>query len=195
MRRAEIARNTAETSIQVALNLDGMGRYDNRTGVGFLNHMLDLFARHGRFDLTVRCEGDTWVDDHHSVEDVGIVLGMAFDRALGERRGIARYGSMILPMDEALMLCAVDLSGRGILGWQVAIPTEKIGSFDTQLVKEFYLAFTRTLGATIHLKQLAGENSHHIVEAMFKGMGRALAQAVALDPRLGDEIPSTKGVL
>ena len=195
MRRAEIARNTAETRIQIILNLDGAGRYDNQTGVGFLNHMLDLFARHGRFDLTVRCEGDTWVDDHHSVEDVGIALGMAFDRALGERRGIARYGSMILPMDEALVLCAVDLSGRGILGWQADIPTEKIGSFDTQLVKEFYLAFARTLGATIHLKQLAGENSHHIVEAMFKGMGRALGQAVALDPRLGDEIPSTKGVL
>lgn len=195
MRRAEIARNTAETRIQIILNLDGAGRYDNQTGVGFLNHMLDLFARHGRFDLTVRCEGDTWVDDHHSVEDVGIALGMAFDRALGERRGIARYGSTILPMDEALVLCAVDLSGRGILGWQADIPTEKIGSFDTQLVKEFYLAFARTLGATIHLKQLAGENSHHIVEAMFKGMGRALGQAVALDPRLGDEIPSTKGVL
>ncbi len=195
MRQAVIERNTAETKVQVRLNLDGTGVCDIRTGVGFLNHMLELFARHGRFDLTVCCDGDTCVDDHHSVEDIGITLGKAFDQALGERRGIVRYGSMILPMDEALVLCAVDLSGRCHLGWKAEFPTEKIGSFDTELIKEFYLGFAGELGATIHIQQLAGENSHHIAEAMFKGMGRALAQAVSIDPRIGDEIPSTKGVL
>ena len=157
--------------------------------------MLDLFARHGRFDLTVRCEGDTWVDDHHTVEDVGIALGTALKQALGDMRGIVRYGSMLLPMDEALVLCAVDISGRPALGWAVEIPTEKVGAFDTELVKEFWLAVTRTLGASIHFRQMAGENSHHIIEAMFKGAGRALGQAVAIDPRYADEIPSTKGML
>ena len=195
MRSATIERDTAETRIRLTLELDGRGEYENDTGVGFLNHMLDLFARHARFDLRVRCEGDTQVDDHHSVEDIGIALGTAFARALGEKRGIARYGSMLLPMDEALMLCAVDLSGRAALGWQVQLPSQKIGSFDTELVKEFWLAFTRTLGAAVHFQQLAGENSHHIVEAMFKAAGRALGAAVAIDPRFADEIPSTKGSL
>ena len=195
MRTAEIIRNTSETKITLALNLDGTGVYDNQTGVGFLDHMLDLFARHGRFDLRVNCDGDTWVDDHHSVEDVGIALGTAFRQALGDMRGIIRYGSMLLPMDEALVLCAADISGRAALGWKMDIPTEKIGTFDTQLVKEFWLAFVRSLGASVHFQQLAGENSHHIVEAMFKGAGRALAQAVKIDQAHADEIPSTKGTL
>ena len=195
MRSAQIQRNTNETRIQLSLNLDGRGEYENKTGVGFLDHMLDLFARHGRFDLRVSCTGDTWVDDHHTVEDVGIALGTALKQALGDMRGIVRYGSMLLPMDEALVLCAVDISGRPALGWAVEIPTEKVGTFDTELVKEFWLAVTRTLGASIHFRQMAGENSHHIIEAMFKGAGRALGQAVAIDPRYADEIPSTKGML
>lgn len=195
MRTAQITRNTNETKIQLSLNLDGRGEYENRTGVGFLNHMLDLFARHGRFDLKVMCEGDTWVDDHHTVEDVGIVLGAAFREALGDMRGINRYGSMILPMDEALVLCAVDISGRSTLGWKMDIPAAKVGTFDTELVKEFWLALSRAMGLTIHFQQMAGENSHHIIEAMFKGAGRALGQAVAEDPRFAGEIPSTKGLL
>lgn len=195
MRRVEILRKTGETDVRLTIDLDGRGAYENKTGVGFLDHMLDLFARHGRFDLTVRCEGDTWVDDHHTVEDVGIALGTALKQALGDMRGIVRYGSMLLPMDEALVLCAVDISGRPALGWAVEIPTEKVGTFDTELVKEFWLAVTRTLGASIHFRQMAGENSHHIIEAMFKGAGRALGQAVAIDPRYADEIPSTKGML
>ena len=194
-RTAQVRRVTGETNIEITLGLDGKGFYENDTGVGFLNHMLDLFARHGRFDLKVRCVGDTCVDDHHSVEDVGIALGMAMAQALGDRRGIVRYGSCPLPMDEALVLTAVDLSGRGSLGWQVAFPTEKIGTFDTELVKEFWLAFTRVLGASVHFHQFAGENSHHIAEAVFKGAGRALRQAVAIDPDFADEIPSTKGTL
>lgn len=195
MRTAQITRNTNETKIQLSVNLDGRGEYENKTGVGFLDHMLDLFARHGRFDLRVKCEGDTWVDDHHTVEDVGIALGTAMREALGDRKGIVRYGSMILPMDEALVLCAVDISGRSTLGWKMEIPSQKVGTFDTELVKEFWLAFSRTLGATMHFQQLAGENSHHIIEAMFKGAGRALSQAAAIDPRFADEIPSTKGML
>ncbi len=195
MRTATIERDTAETRISLYLNLDGRGEYENDTGVGFLNHMLDLFARHGRFDLKVKCAGDTQVDDHHSVEDVGIALGAAFARALGDKRGIQRYGSMLLPMDEALMLCAVDISGRAALGWKAEIPSQKIGTFDTELAKEFWLAFARSLGAAVHFQQLAGENSHHIVEAMFKAAGRALGAAVAVDPRFAGEIPSTKGVL
>ena len=195
MRRAEILRKTGETDVRLTIDLDGRGAYENKTGVGFLDHMLDLFARHGRFDLTVRCEGDTWVDDHHTVEDVGIALGTALKQALGDMRGIVRYGSMLLPMDEALVLCAVDISGRPALGWAGESPTEKVGTFDTELVKEFWLAVTRTLGASIHFRQMAGENSHHIIEAMFKGAGRALGQAVAIDPRYADEIPSTKGML
>lgn len=195
MRSADITRRTAETDIALTLNIDGTGRSEIRTGVGFLDHMLTLFARHGRFDLTVSCAGDTQVDDHHSVEDIGIVLGEAFYRALGDKRGIVRYGSQMLPMDETLMLCAVDLSGRGMLRMKAQFPTEKIGTFDTELVKEFFLAFTRTSGATLHIQQLDGENSHHIAEAMFKAFGRALRQAVAIDEACKDEIPSTKGVL
>ena len=195
MRTANINRNTQETRIQLSIDLDGRGKFDNHTGCGFLDHMLDLFARHGRFDLKVYCEGDTHVDFHHTVEDVGIALGTAMSEALGDKRGIVRYGSMLLPMDEALMLCAVDISGRAALGWQVEIPSQKVGSFDTELAKEFWLAFARTLGAAVHFKQLAGENSHHIIEAMFKAAGRALGAAVAIDQRFADEIPSTKGVL
>lgn len=195
MRSVQKNRNTNETRIQLFIDLDGRGEYENKTGVGFLDHMLDLFARHGRFDLKVRCDGDTWVDDHHTVEDVGITLGAAMRDALGDMKGIGRYGSMLLPMDEALVLCAVDLSGRGSLGWKMGIPSAKVGTFDTELVKEFWLAFSRTLGATVHFQQLAGENSHHIIEAMFKGAGRALGQAVAVDPRYAQEIPSTKGIL
>lgn len=195
MRTASITRNTNETKIQLSINLDGRGNYENKTGCGFLDHMLDLFARHGRFDLTVKCDGDTWVDDHHTVEDVGITLGMAMREALRDMKGINRYGSMILPMDEALILCAVDISGRATLGWKMEIPTQKVGTFDTELVKEFWLAFVRTLGATVHFQQMAGENSHHIIEGMFKAAGRALSAAVAIDPRFADEIPSTKGIL
>lgn len=195
MRIAEVIRNTNETKVRISINLDGRGEYENKTGVGFLDHMLDLFARHGRFDLKVQCDGDTWVDDHHTVEDVGIALGSAMRDALGDMKGIHRYGSMLLPMDESLVLCAVDISGRATLGWKMEIPSAKVGTFDTELVKEFWLAFSRTMGLTIHFQQLAGENSHHIIEAMFKGAGRALGQAVAVDPRFADEIPSTKGVL
>ncbi len=195
MRSAEIKRKTAETDVALTLSLDGTGRTDIATGVGFLDHMLTLFARHGRFDLTVRCQGDTWVDGHHSVEDVGIVLGEAFAAAVGDKRGIGRYGSMILPMDEALVLCAVDISGRSMLRYSLQLPAARVGDFDTELAEEFFLAFTRSAGVTLHLRQLDGTNTHHILEAAFKGFGRALRQACALDPSLGDEIPSTKGVL
>ena len=195
MRKAELTRNTAETKIRLSLELDGTGRYEIDTGCGFLNHMLELFARHGRFDLTVHCEGDMHVDAHHTTEDIAIVLGRAFDEALGDRRGIVRYGSMLLPMDEALVLCAVDLSGRCCLRMQAAFPSQKIGTFDTELVEEFFTAFSRHAGATLHLRQLDGANSHHIAEAMFKAFGRALSEAVSLDERLAGEIPSTKGAL
>ena len=195
MRRSEITRTTKETDIKLMLDLDGTGKSELDTGCGFLDHMLTLFARHGRFDLTVPCRGDTFVDDHHSVEDVGIVLGEAFREALGDKRGIARYGSMLLAMDEALVLCAVDLSGRGMLRMHADFPTEKIGTFDTELVKEFYIAFARCAGATLHMRQMDGENSHHIAEAMFKALGRALRQAVSIEEAYRDEVPSTKGVL
>lgn len=195
MRTSTIIRNTNETKIHLTISLDGRGQYENKTGCGFLDHMLDLFARHGRFDLTVKCDGDTWVDDHHTVEDVGIALGTAMREALGNMKGINRYGSMLLPMDEALILCAADISGRATLGWKMDIPTQKVGTFDTELVKEFWLAFTRTMGVTLHFQQLAGENSHHIIEGMFKAAGRAMKAAVAIDPEYADEIPSTKGVL
>ena len=195
MRNAVIERKTNETDITLSLCLDGKGESDVRTCVGFLDHMLTLFARHGRFDLKVRCAGDTWVDDHHSVEDIGIVLGEAFARCLGDRRGIRRYGSELLPMDEALVLCAADLSGRGVLRYSLALPAQKVGTFDTELVEEFFLAFTRTSGVTLHLRQLDGANTHHIIEAAFKGFGRALSQAVSIDPESAGEIPSTKGVL
>ena len=195
MRQSTITRDTAETKIRLSLDLDGTGKGEIATCVGFLNHMLTLFAAHSRFDLTVTFEGDTYVDDHHSVEDVGIALGAAFRQALGDKRGVRRYGSLCLPMDEALVLCAVDLSGRSCLRCALDIPTEKVGTFDTELAKEFWLAFCRTLGASIHFRQLAGENSHHIIEAMFTGAGRALKQAVAIDSAYADEVPSTKGVL
>lgn len=193
MRVSEIQRNTAETKIQLTLNLDGTGKGIIDTGVGFLNHMLTLFAAHGKFDLTVKCVGDTEVDDHHSVEDIGICLGQAFQAALGDKRGIARYGSFLLPMDEALILAAVDISGRSCLCYELQIPTQKIGSFDTELVEEFLLGFVRNCPMSLHLRQLAGSNSHHIVEGAFKALGRGLKAAVALDG--SSEIPSTKGVL
>ena len=195
MRNAEIMRNTAETRIALSLNLDGTGKSDIKTGVGFLDHMLTLFAKHGRFDLTVSCNGDTYVDDHHTVEDVGIALGQAFKTALGDKKGITRYGNMILPMDEALILTAVDLSGRGYLGYDLQIPTQKVGTFDTELVEEFWLGFIRNAECTLHIRQLAGTNSHHIIEGAFKSAGRSLRAAVAIEPAFADEIPSTKGVL
>ena len=193
MRTSEITRNTAETKIQLKLNLDGTGKASIDTGVGFLNHMLTLFAAHGKFDLTITCNGDTDVDDHHSVEDIGICLGQAFQAALGDKRGITRYGSFLLPMDEALILSAVDISGRSCLCYGLDIPTEKIGTFDTELVEEFFLGFTRNCPMSLHLRQLAGTNSHHIVEGAFKSLGRSLKAAVSLTG--SDEIPSTKGVL
>lgn len=195
MRMADITRRTAETDITLTLNLDGSGKSDIDTGVGFLDHMLTLFAAHGRFDLTVKCEGDTEVDDHHTVEDVGICLGQAFATALGDKRGICRYGQMILPMDEALILTAADLSGRSYLGYALEIPTEKVGTFDTELVKEFFLAFVRCAAVTLHIRQMAGENSHHIIEGTFKSVARTLRAAVAMDEKCPDAIPSTKGVL
>ena len=195
MRNAAITRKTAETDITLVLCLDGKGETSVSTGVGFLDHMLTLFARHGRFDLIVSCTGDTQVDDHHSTEDIGIALGAAVAEALGEKRGITRYGSMLLPMDEALILCAMDISGRGMLRFDITMPSQKVGAFDTELVEEFFIAFCRTAGITLHLRQLDGKNTHHIIEAAFKAFGRALRQAVSIDPAAGDEIPSTKGVL
>ena len=191
MRSAEIKRATAETDITLALNIDGTGKGKIQTGVGFLDHMLVLFSRHGRFDLDVVCRGDTMVDDHHSVEDIGIVLGMALSKALSDKRGIRRYGSMLLPMDEALVMVACDISGRGTLVYDLELK-DKVGTFDTELVKEFFLALTREMGLTLHIKQINGENTHHIIEAAFKGVARALKEAVAVE---GDEIPSTKGLL
>jgi len=193
MRTFAITRKTAETDIQLELNLDGNGKSSIDTGCGFLNHMLTLFAAHGKFDLAVSCKGDIEVDDHHSVEDIGICLGQAFQNALGDKRGITRYGSFLLPMDEALIQTAVDISGRSCLNYGLAIPTEKIGTFDTELVEEFFLAFTRNCPMSLHILQLAGKNSHHIVEGCFKSVARSLKMAVALDG--SDEIPSTKGVL
>ena len=195
MRQAAIDRNTKETKIALALILEGTGKADIDTGVGFLNHMLELMAFHGQFDLAVRCQGDTQVDDHHSVEDIGIALGQAFAKALGDKKGIARYGNFLLPMDEALVLCAVDFCGRDTLGYQVNLPSQKVGAFDTELVKEFMLGFARNAACSLHFVQMAGENSHHIIEAMFKGLGRALGQAAAMDPGRAGETPSSKGVL
>ena len=195
MRTAEIKRTTAETDISLFLDLDGSGNSAVETGCGFLDHMLTLFARHGRFDLTVKCSGDTWVDYHHTTEDIGIVLGQAFAQALGDKRGVRRYGSMLLPMDEALILCALDLSGRAYLGYELQIPTEKVGDFDTELAKEFFWGFARSAACTLHLRQLAGENSHHIIEGAFKAFGRALREAVSIEEAYRDEIPSTKGML
>ena len=195
MRNAIINRKTAETDIALTLNLDGRGTSSIESGCGFLDHMLTLFAKHGRFDLTIKCQGDTFVDDHHTTEDIGIALGQAFADALGEKRGITRYGDTVLPMDEALILTAVDISGRSYLGYDLQIPTEKVGSFDTELVEEFWLAFTRNTGCTLHIRQLAGRNSHHIIEGAFKSVARSLKEAVAIDRDYFDEIPSTKGVL
>jgi len=195
MRSAAINRKTSETDISLSLNLDGSGIYDIETGVGFLDHMLELFARHGGFDLRVKCVGDVHVDDHHTVEDIAIVLGRAFDEALVDRRGINRYGNVILPMDEALILAAVDISGRAVLGYALEMPTEKIGEFDTELVEEFMSALCRALGAAVHLRQFAGENSHHIAEGAFKALARAMKEAVSIDDKNVDAIPSTKGTI
>jgi imidazoleglycerol-phosphate dehydratase len=195
MRTAAIKRDTRETQIQLTLNLDGTGRSDLSTGAGFLDHMLELFARHGDFDLNLVCHGDIQVDFHHSVEDIGICLGQAFTAALGDKRGISRYGQFLLPMDETLVLCAVDLSGRACLGWAVDLPAGKVGDFDTELAQEFWLGFVRNCPGSVHIRKITGENTHHILEAVFKGMGRALKMAAAPDQRHRDEIPSTKGVL
>ncbi len=195
MRSATIERKTGETEILLTLNLDGKGESKIQTGCGFLDHMLTLFAKHGRFDLAVSCKGDTQVDDHHTVEDIGIALGKAFQEALGEKRGILRYGNMILPMDEALILAAVDLSGRGHLSYSLEIPMEKVGTFDTELVEEFWLGFVRNGSLTLHIQKLAGTNSHHIIEGAFKSVARSLRSAVSIDPSFADDIMSTKGVL
>ena len=195
MRTAEISRKTAETDISLKLNLDGKGNSLIKTGCGFLDHMLTLFAKHGRFDLAVECDGDTYVDYHHTVEDIGIVLGKAFAEALGEMRGIKRYGSFILPMDESLILSAVDISGRSYLGFKLNIPTQRVGDFDTELVREFFEAFVRNANITLHISQLEGYNSHHIIEGAFKSVARSLKEAVAIEERFKNQIPSTKGVL
>ena len=193
MRTAEIKRDTNETKITLTLTLDGSGISKISTGVGFLDHMLTLFARHGSFDLSVTCKGDVEVDDHHSTEDIGICLGSAFAEALGNMAGINRYGNIILPMDESLILCAADISGRSYLGYGLQIPTEKVGTFDTELVEEFFLGFTRNCPMSLHIRQMAGKNAHHIVEGTFKSVARSLKAAVALDGT--NDIPSTKGVL
>lgn len=195
MRNTSICRKTAETDINLTLNLDGTGKSEVNTGCGFLDHMLTLFASHGRFDLAVTCKGDTYVDDHHTVEDVGIALGQAFESALGDKRGITRYGNIILPMDEALILCAVDISGRDVLSFKADIPAQKVGTFDTELTKEFFLAFVRNCRMALHIQQLDGENSHHIIEGMFKAFGRVMRSAVSIDAKFSNEVPSTKGVL
>ena len=195
MRTYEINRKTAETDIELDLNLDGSGKSVIESGCGFLDHMLTLFAAHGRFDLTVKCVGDTYVDYHHTVEDIGISLGKAFCQALGDKRGIVRYGDTVLPMDESLILSAVDISGRGGLYFALDIPTQKVGDFDTELVEEFWRAFACDAGITLHLRQLAGSNSHHIIEGSFKSVARSLRTAVSVDKAFADEIPSTKGLL
>ena len=195
MRTSQISRKTNETDIELCLDLDGTGTFEINTGCGFFNHMMELFARHGRFDLSLKCKGDSHVDDHHTVEDIGISLGQAFKEALGTKQGISRYGNMMLPMDETLVLCALDISGRAYLNFDIEIPTQKVGTFDTELVKEFMTAFSREMGLTLHFKMMAGENSHHIIEAVFKSLARALKQAVLIDRNYADEIPSTKGVL
>lgn len=195
MRNAEISRMTAETDIRLSLELDGRGASDIDTGVGFLDHMLVLLAKHARFDISVTAKGDNYVDDHHTVEDVGIALGQAFAEALGDKRGITRYGQCILPMDEALIMTAVDISGRDYLAYGLEIPTEKVGTFDTELTEEFWLGFVRNAGVTLHIRQLAGKNSHHIIEGTFKSAARSLRQAVAIEREYASEIPSTKGLL
>ncbi|WP_425092463.1 imidazoleglycerol-phosphate dehydratase HisB [Tropicimonas sp. S265A] len=195
MRSATITRKTAETDISVELNLDGTGAYDNQTGVGFFDHMLDQLSRHALIDMTARCTGDLHIDDHHTVEDVGIALGQALTQAMGDKRGIVRYGACLLPMDDALVRAALDLSGRPYLVWSVDMPTGKIGTFDTELVREFFQAFSTHGGITLHVEKLAGLNSHHIAEAAFKAVARSLRDALETDPRKADAVPSTKGML
>ena len=195
MRKSEISRKTSETDIILSIDLDGKEGSQIDTGIGFLDHMLTLFSKHGRFDLSVFCEGDVEVDFHHSAEDIGITLGTAFNEALGDRRGIRRYGEFTLPMDEALVQSVIDCSGRGFLSFDLEIPTEKVGDFDTELVEEFFIAFARNSGMTIHIRKISGKNSHHIIEGAFKAFARALKEAVAVDPDFSDDIPSTKGVL
>lgn len=195
MRAAEIKRKTNETDISLSLNLDGSGKSEIKCGCGFLEHMLTLFAKHAHFDLTLSCVGDTYVDDHHTVEDIGIALGEAFDKALGDKKGITRYADTILPMDESLILTAVDLSGRSHLSYSLDIPTEKVGTFDTELCEEFFAAFVRSAKCTLHIRKLSGTNSHHIIEGAFKSFARTLSCAVKIDGAFKDEIPSTKGVL
>jgi imidazoleglycerol-phosphate dehydratase len=195
MRTTKITRTTAETQITIDLNLDGTGTYDNQTGVGFFDHMLDQLARHAMFDLTVRAKGDHHIDDHHTVEDTGIALGQALVQAVGDKKGIQRYGSCLLPMDDALVRCALDLSARPYLVWGIDLPTERIGSFDCELLREFFQALSAHGGITLHLDQLHGLNSHHIAEAAFKSVARALRAAVAIDPRAEGQLPSTKGAL
>ena len=195
MRNASIERKTAETDIKLTLELDGSGKAEIDSGVGFMDHMLTLFAKHGGFDLQLSCSGDTYVDDHHSTEDMGIALGQAFAKALGDKKGIFRYGDTTLPMDEALILTAVDISGRPFLGWDLPIPCMKVGTFDTELVQEFWTAFVRNAGITMHVKEFAGVNAHHIIEGCFKSAARSLKKAVAIDPAASDQLPSTKGVL
>ena len=195
MRNAEIKRKTAETDISLFIELDGKGKSEITSGCGFLDHMLTLFSSHSRSDLKLTCKGDTQVDYHHTAEDIGIALGSAIKKAIGDKKGINRYGSFILPMDEALIMCAIDISGRSHLSYSLEIPTERVGDFDTELVEEFFEALTRESGITLHVKKLDGKNSHHIIEGAFKAFARALRIAVAIDPTLGDEVPSTKGVL
>ena len=195
MRSATITRKTAETQISVEVNLDGTGAYDTQTGVGFFDHMLDQLARHSLIDMTIRCDGDTHIDDHHSVEDVGIALGQALTQALGDKRGIRRYGACLLPMDDALVRAALDLSGRPYLVWNADMPTQKIGTFDTELVREFFQALSTHSGITLHVDALHGINSHHIAEAAFNAVARALRDAVETDARKSDAVPSTKGAL
>ena len=195
MRKSEITRKTNETDISLSLCLDGTGKSEINTGIGFLDHMLDLFAKHGRIDLTVKCKGDTYVDFHHSAEDIGIVLGQAFKEAVGDKKGIKRYGNMILPMDETLILASLDISGRAFLKYGLEIPTEKVGEMDTELIEEFFISFVRNADITLHIKQLDGTNSHHIIEAAFKAVARAIREAVSIDEKAKDEIPSSKGLL
>ncbi len=195
MREATVNRKSNETDISVKLNLDGTGKYEINTGCGFLDHMLELFSRHGRFDLSLSCKGDLKVDAHHTVEDTAIVLGSAFSEALGERKGIARYGNAVIPMDEALVMAVSDISGRAYVENALLIPTERVGDFDTELVNEFFWGFARALGATLHFRQLSGKNSHHIIEAAFKALARSLAASVAVNERFKDEVPSTKGII
>jgi len=195
MRKSEVTRNTSETEITLSLNLDGTGKSNVSSGVGFLDHMLELFARHGKFDLDVTCKGDTHIDGHHSIEDIGICLGTAFSQALSDARGICRYSDVTLPMDEALVLCAIDVSGRSHLSYDITLPDRTVGTMDTELIEEFLQAFVRKAGLTVHIRMLDGKNTHHILEACFKSLARALRAAVRIDPEFSDEIPSTKGVI